>query len=334
MRAVEQAAVLNSVANLMSFRWIAEKVAAGTLKLHGWWFNMNEGQLYAFNPTPPYSSRAGRRGHADGDKGTALSAIGPNACSPRSRAKSRTFAIQADRRPPGPLINHDAGLEARGPLKATSPTIRAAPPLDRGIPSYRYRSPQTGAVGALDGVDRQSGLQSGRQGRNTQTYFTAFLLRPLLRAPADVFHRQGSGIFPGALGSLSRDDRGRQLPLAQHARISGDLERFASLPEPSDAASAIRISRPLTISLPGTRARRSRRSGSRRHRWRWRRPLPYYLPRLGGIARRRGGRRPPQGVQPVGLLPQRGLEAARASAAMPSRAACRHRSRAGRAGPG
>ena len=49
-RAVEQAAVLNSLLNLMSFRWIAEKVAAGTLKLHGWWFNMTEGQLYAFNP--------------------------------------------------------------------------------------------------------------------------------------------------------------------------------------------------------------------------------------------------------------------------------------------
>jgi carbonic anhydrase len=50
-RALEQAAVLNSVANLMSFRWIAEKVEAGTLVLHAWWFNMTKGQLYAFNPT-------------------------------------------------------------------------------------------------------------------------------------------------------------------------------------------------------------------------------------------------------------------------------------------
>ena len=49
-RAVEQAAVLNSVCNLMSFRWIAEKVAAGTLVVHAWWFNMQEGQLYAFDP--------------------------------------------------------------------------------------------------------------------------------------------------------------------------------------------------------------------------------------------------------------------------------------------
>lgn len=49
-RAVEQAAVVNSVRNLMSFRWIAEKVEAGTLSLHAWWFNLMEGQLYAFNP--------------------------------------------------------------------------------------------------------------------------------------------------------------------------------------------------------------------------------------------------------------------------------------------
>jgi carbonic anhydrase len=48
-RAVEQAVVLNSVSNLMSFRWIAEKVKAGQLDLHAWWFNMQEGQLYAFN---------------------------------------------------------------------------------------------------------------------------------------------------------------------------------------------------------------------------------------------------------------------------------------------
>lgn len=50
-RAVEQAAVLTSLNNLMGFRWIEEKVKAGTLALHGWWFNMTEGQLYAFNPT-------------------------------------------------------------------------------------------------------------------------------------------------------------------------------------------------------------------------------------------------------------------------------------------
>jgi carbonic anhydrase len=50
MRAVEQAAVVNSVQNLMSFPWIAERVAAGKLVLHAWWFNLTKGQLYAFNP--------------------------------------------------------------------------------------------------------------------------------------------------------------------------------------------------------------------------------------------------------------------------------------------
>lgn len=49
-RAVEQASVLCSVKNLMTFPWLAEKVAAGTLVLHAWWFNLTEGQLYAFDP--------------------------------------------------------------------------------------------------------------------------------------------------------------------------------------------------------------------------------------------------------------------------------------------
>jgi carbonic anhydrase len=50
VRAVEQASVINSVANLMTFPWLAERVAAGKLMLHAWWFNLVEGQLYAFNP--------------------------------------------------------------------------------------------------------------------------------------------------------------------------------------------------------------------------------------------------------------------------------------------
>jgi carbonic anhydrase len=48
-RAVEQAAVLNSVSNLMTFRWIRDKVDEGSLVLHAWWFNMKVGQLYAYN---------------------------------------------------------------------------------------------------------------------------------------------------------------------------------------------------------------------------------------------------------------------------------------------
>jgi carbonic anhydrase len=77
-RAVEQAAVLNSLLNLMSFRWIAEKVAAGTLKLHGWWFNMTEGQLYAFNPAnATFEPVQGIEVAPTIVKGTALSAIKP-----------------------------------------------------------------------------------------------------------------------------------------------------------------------------------------------------------------------------------------------------------------
>ena len=77
-RAVEQAAVLNSLSNLMSFRWIAEKVEAGTLALHGWWFNMMEGQLYAFNPeTGTFAAVKGVKVEPTVVKGTSLSAIAP-----------------------------------------------------------------------------------------------------------------------------------------------------------------------------------------------------------------------------------------------------------------
>ncbi len=77
-RAVEQAAVLNSVKNLMSFRWIAEKVEAGTLVLHAWWFNMTKGQLYAFNPaTAVFDPVVGLAVEPTVGRGTALSSITP-----------------------------------------------------------------------------------------------------------------------------------------------------------------------------------------------------------------------------------------------------------------
>ena len=69
---------MNSVNNLMSFRWIAERVEAGTLVLHAWWFNLTEGQLYAFNPATAASSRSqGVKRRADRRAGTPLSAIKP-----------------------------------------------------------------------------------------------------------------------------------------------------------------------------------------------------------------------------------------------------------------
>lgn len=77
-RAVEQGAVLNSIANLMSFRWIAERVEAGTLALHAWWFNMTEGQLYAFDPaTAAFEPVHGINVRPTVVTGTALADIAP-----------------------------------------------------------------------------------------------------------------------------------------------------------------------------------------------------------------------------------------------------------------
>ena len=78
VRAVEQAAVVNSVANLMTFPWLAERVAAGKLVLHAWWFNLIEGQLYAFNPeTATFEAVEGVEVAPTVQRGTRLSAIKP-----------------------------------------------------------------------------------------------------------------------------------------------------------------------------------------------------------------------------------------------------------------
>ena len=44
-RACEQRAILVSLGNLMTFPWISERVANGKLKLHGWYFDIEHGQL-------------------------------------------------------------------------------------------------------------------------------------------------------------------------------------------------------------------------------------------------------------------------------------------------
>lgn len=78
VRAVEQAAVVNSVANLMTFPWLAERVAAGKLVLHAWWFNLIEGQLYAFNPdTAVFDPVKGIDVAPTVEQGTKLSSIKP-----------------------------------------------------------------------------------------------------------------------------------------------------------------------------------------------------------------------------------------------------------------
>jgi carbonic anhydrase len=49
-RACEQAALLVSLDNLISYPWIAERVVAGTLHLHGWYFDIEHGELLCYNP--------------------------------------------------------------------------------------------------------------------------------------------------------------------------------------------------------------------------------------------------------------------------------------------
>lgn len=44
-RAAEQAAILLSLENLRSFPWIDQRVKAGDLSLHGWYFDLNTGEL-------------------------------------------------------------------------------------------------------------------------------------------------------------------------------------------------------------------------------------------------------------------------------------------------
>lgn len=48
-RAVEQAAVVASLRNLMAYDWIRERTADGRLLLHGWYFDMTVGELWAYD---------------------------------------------------------------------------------------------------------------------------------------------------------------------------------------------------------------------------------------------------------------------------------------------
>jgi carbonic anhydrase len=78
-RVLEQAAAINSVRNLMTFRLITAKIEAGSLSLHAWWFNLTEGQLYAFNPVNAvFEPVFGVKLEGAVTQGTMLSAIDPN----------------------------------------------------------------------------------------------------------------------------------------------------------------------------------------------------------------------------------------------------------------
>ena len=49
-RACEQAGILVSLENLLTYPWIAERVQAGTIHLHGWYFDIAAGALLHYDP--------------------------------------------------------------------------------------------------------------------------------------------------------------------------------------------------------------------------------------------------------------------------------------------
>ena len=49
-RACEQRAIMVSLRNLMTFPWVRERVENGALTLHGWYFDIEHGQLLRYNP--------------------------------------------------------------------------------------------------------------------------------------------------------------------------------------------------------------------------------------------------------------------------------------------
>jgi carbonic anhydrase len=49
-RICEQETVALSLANLMTFPWIRERVQDGRLMLYGWWFDLENGELFRLDP--------------------------------------------------------------------------------------------------------------------------------------------------------------------------------------------------------------------------------------------------------------------------------------------
>lgn len=49
-RAAELASILHSLDNLLTYPWIRRRVDAGTLALHGWYFDLGSGTLLAYSP--------------------------------------------------------------------------------------------------------------------------------------------------------------------------------------------------------------------------------------------------------------------------------------------
>jgi len=49
-KALEQASILVSMENLLSFPWIKDKYTAKEVQIHGWYFDMKKGDLLEYNP--------------------------------------------------------------------------------------------------------------------------------------------------------------------------------------------------------------------------------------------------------------------------------------------
>jgi carbonic anhydrase len=49
-RALELEAIKTSLANLLTFPWVVSRLAEGTLRIHGWYFDINDGEMYVYVP--------------------------------------------------------------------------------------------------------------------------------------------------------------------------------------------------------------------------------------------------------------------------------------------
>ena len=50
LRIFEQESIKTSLANLLSFPWINERIASGRLRIHGWRFDLSDGNMYVYVP--------------------------------------------------------------------------------------------------------------------------------------------------------------------------------------------------------------------------------------------------------------------------------------------
>ena len=50
LRILTQEAIKTSLANLLSFPWISERVEDGRLRIHGWRFDLEDGNMYVYVP--------------------------------------------------------------------------------------------------------------------------------------------------------------------------------------------------------------------------------------------------------------------------------------------